>query len=321
MDETRTPVVARKNQYRGVNAHLNSLLQADGWEAFHTHHVTEIQVQLNDRLLGSGYVVLLEESLQIRRQELPPRQPESDVMIRDFDPRRSAQGPASFILAPGMPTPDRRGAVDLVAAPDDGEYFAAFRAISIRLADARQGQPVAWIELLSPSNKPGGRHAAYYLDKRAALLGAATCVFVEIDYLHETPPTILDPSYPDYTRGDAEATAYRVLVADTRETGIWQGSLYVFSFGVDEPIPTFPIPLHGQDSVALDLGAAYDQTYTRAALGVSLNTRVDYRERPIHFERYSAADQARILARCRAVVAAREAGIDLETVAAPLAVE
>ncbi|MDZ4765058.1 MAG: hypothetical protein SGI73_10955 [Chloroflexota bacterium] len=63
------PIHLRDNQYRGVNAHLHSLLQSDydGWETFHRDHIGYLRLELERALpVESGYFVLAERSLQIR---------------------------------------------------------------------------------------------------------------------------------------------------------------------------------------------------------------------------------------------------------------
>ncbi|MBN1427346.1 MAG: DUF4058 family protein [Anaerolineae bacterium] len=319
MTESTSLILSRKNQYRGINAHLNSRLQTEGWEAFHTNHISDLYAYLNKKLRGTGYVARLEDSLQIRREYTPPRRPEADVLIRDTDLARSTQGPARF--PSGAMVLYHQGAVAIAADPSRYRDVDYFKAISIHRLDIPEGHdfPVAWIELLSPSNKSGGGHYRDYQEKREALLETETCVLVEIDYLHESPSTIL--GYPDYTRQDGGSTAYRVIVVDTRGKGIVRGDLYIAAFGVDEPIPVIPIPLHGADVVSLDLGEVYNQTYTRIEYGINDDTRVDYRHLPARIERYSQADRRRIMQRIVAVEMAHEEGVDIETGDEPLPID
>jgi hypothetical protein len=78
------------------------------------------------------------------------------------------------------------------------EELSPYRAVAIYeyiVGDPLRGEPVAWIELLSPSNKPGGQDASYYRDKRLKLLQSGV-VFVELDYLHESSPTF--EGFPSY---------------------------------------------------------------------------------------------------------------------------
>ncbi|HLA43610.1 MAG TPA: hypothetical protein VJZ27_09255, partial [Aggregatilineales bacterium] len=77
----------RRNQYRGVNAHLHSYLQAhSGWQGFHNTFIIYLVNEINARL-PEGYIVDAEQSLQIR--EIHPdtgeriRRPEPDLTVFD----------------------------------------------------------------------------------------------------------------------------------------------------------------------------------------------------------------------------------------------
>jgi hypothetical protein len=55
---------SKKNEYRGVNAHLHSYFQTKGgWASFHTAHINDLAREIN-RLLPPGYLVDVEQSLQ-----------------------------------------------------------------------------------------------------------------------------------------------------------------------------------------------------------------------------------------------------------------
>ena len=63
-----------KNPYKGINAHLNSLLQTSAtesqpalWSSFHASHINHIADFLNDAL-PDGYIALSEQSLQVRTE-------------------------------------------------------------------------------------------------------------------------------------------------------------------------------------------------------------------------------------------------------------
>ncbi len=94
------------------------------------------------------------------------------------------------------------------------------------------------------------------------------------------------------------------------------GQARVRQFDVDEPLPVMTIPLLGDDYFDFDFGAAYHKMFSEVFYG----NRVNYSDLPLNFDRYSEADQQRILYRMLAVLKAAQAGIDLEK-NAPLAVE
>ncbi|MCL4253812.1 MAG: DUF4058 family protein, partial [Anaerolineae bacterium] len=117
---------------------------------------------------------------------------------------------------------------------------ATYSAVAIRQITSNNqiGQVVAWLELLSPSNKRGGSGEAQYQHKRTQALHGGI-VLIELDYLHHTPPIMRRiPSYPD---GDDGAYPYTISLTDPRPD-LKTGKLRVYGFGVDTPIPTIEIP-------------------------------------------------------------------------------
>lgn len=78
------------------------------------------------------------------------------------------------------------------------------------------GKIVTRIELLSPSNKPGGSDFRVYAEKRVEAIQSGVPL-VEIDYLHETPSPLRNlPVYPVH----AEAYLYTIVISDPRPN--WQ---------------------------------------------------------------------------------------------------
>lgn len=164
--------------------------------------------------------------------------------------------------------------------------------------------PVARIELLSPSNKPGGSNYEQYIAKQDMALRAGGTSLTVIDFLHQSQSPIAGiRPYPE-----AGAFPYTITVIDTHPT-LKEGQAKIYGFYVDDPMPVIAIPLAGKDAVKADFGAAYTTAY-QASRGFYL--RADYSQPPMAFETYALADQKRILARMAAVQAAYEQGIDLE---------
>jgi hypothetical protein len=301
------PIHAIKNQYAGVNAHLHSYWQKEGgWDSFHANHIADLMRLMGTQLLPMGYIADIQQSLQIRHLGEAAGKPESDVTIYDTDPARPWRG-FSWKDARGKALPL---AEMLHLEPELTPYHAL--AIYEYLPPKRDpGEPVAWIELLSPSNKPGGQDAAYYQDKRRKLLQSGI-VFVEIDYLHESPPTFdVIPLYlgTRYTEQPVlESHPYRIAVVDPRPQ-FTEGKVYLTAFDVDEPIPTVTIPLNAQDTLDFDFGKAYNKTIEETLYGAIL---IDYEQQPANFDRYTRGDQARILARMLTIVQAVRKGVSLE---------
>jgi hypothetical protein len=271
------------NLYQGVNAHLHSLFQAQGgWASFHTLHIAHLLVALKARLLPLGYTAVLEDSLQLRRADDSTARPQSDITIYDTPPWRSTADTARSTGALTLPLLD--------VLDENPPAEAPYRAVAIYpLNDKRAERPVAWLELLSPSNKGSGDDAQRFRLKRHDLI-EAQLVWIELDYLHSTPPTFA--RLPDYTRGAPDAQPYRIIVIDPRPR-LSAGRLYLSNFAVDAPIPTVELPLNADTLLSFDFDAPYQRSYSEALYGLEL---VDYAAPPIQFERYSAADRERIRA-------------------------
>lgn len=287
-----------RNQYRGINAHLHSYFQNSGsWAGFHTRHIVHLADILKAHLLPMGYTTEVEESLQIRRVDETSGKPRADISIYDLDPHR----PSS------QAQPRSRAAMTFAELLDEPQLSETpYRAVQILEYDPttmRRGQPVAWVELLSPSNKGKGEDANAYRAKRMDIL-VQGLVFVELDYLHQTPPSFHTlGSYPGQ-----DGYPYRIIIIDPRPV-LEDGPVQLAAFAVDEPIPMLQIPLNRGEFLSFDFSLPYRQTYEAALFGLEL---VDYTELPLNFERYSADDQTRIARRMLSVLEAAQNGKDLE---------
>jgi hypothetical protein len=168
-----------------------------------------------------------------------------------------------------------------------GEPVKRLVGVVIRTVDedAKLGRVVTRIELLSPSNKPGGSDASAYEDKRIETL-EDRIPLIEIDYLHETPPVIHNvPDYPN----DPGAYPYMMIVSDPRPT--WDiGKVAVYGFGVDQVLPTIPIPLLDDEKIAFNFNAVYQHTF----IARRFHNLIDDAEEPVRFHTYRRDDQAYI---------------------------
>ncbi|MEZ4862517.1 MAG: DUF4058 family protein [Caldilineaceae bacterium] len=293
-------VCAVKNQYLGVNAHMHSLWQGMGkWNRFHNVHIAQLLMALKAQLLPMGYTAETEESLQIRRLTDSVKLPRADILIGNLDPYRALQPSAGFTEGQSL------ALADLIEEDEDLEHPFYAVAIYERLTRPELSVPVAWLELLSPSNKGKTFDAHAYRAKRKRLLQSGL-VFVELDYLHETPPTF--EHLPDYTLNAEGSHPYRIVVLDPRPN-FRSGRVALHQFDVDSPIPTVEIPLHGADRLRFDFDKVYQKTFAEALYGFDM----DYQQLPVNFTRYSRADRTRIGARLVAVLQAAVDGVDLET--------
>ncbi len=302
---------AVQNQYRGIHAHLHSLWQANGtWHHFHNVYITALMQALNAQLRQMQYVAEIEDALQIWREDGSITHYRPDVSIYDSVPTRpSGQNLITEQITTGTTV---LAMPDMLANPyaDDKPY----RAIAIRPINPETGTSsdlVAWLELLSPSNKGSHQHARDYQRKRLDILESGV-VFIELDFLHEYLPTF--ERIVPYERHLPHAHPYRIVILDPRPT-IESGMVYMHEFDVDTPLPTMIIPLNGSDILKFDFDAPYQTTFAASFYG----DKVDYGVLPVNFAAYTEPDQARILTRMIAVITASQRGIDLEQVPQPLA--
>jgi Protein of unknown function (DUF4058) len=309
------PLRSIKNQYLGINAHLHSLWQSEGgWDEFHAGHIIYLANALKIPLLPLGYMAGVQQSLQIRRANTPDGRPEADVLIYDTNRQRSYQPFPSSQSGHGLlilPVPE------LLEVKEQGvEEYHAIGIYQFALGKRSRGEPVVWIELLSPSNKPGGQDADYYREKVLKLLRSGVVV-IEIDYLHESSPTF--PGIPNYRTDEyrtdenghrlpRDAHPYRIIVVDPRPS-LMKGIARLYQFDVDETLPVVDIPLQGGDVLAFDFGEPYTRTLEESMFGLD----VDYSHLPLNFQRYRQEDQRRIAERMVALLQAARAGVDLET--------
>ena len=295
------------NQYLGVNAHFLSYCQSidktkrKRWEGFHDAYIHDIQHVLGTALEPYGYAVDNTTSLQVRERDLDLAQPSGP-----FYPERSDLGvlydpvddltdrlpAASRVVTPGtltLPIPD-------TVRLDEQAFLRALAVREIRQTEDFN-KIVAWIELLSPSNKPGGADARDYLNKRLTLI-AAEIPLVEVDLLHKQSPVMAGvPVYRSGRGQSPNAKPYTIAVTDPRQDVSSGGYTQVYAFGVDELFPDVPIPLLGELSYSFNFGQPFNQTFA-----LTIHHRlVDYEQLPEDFDSYQTHDQTAIQLRMRVV--------------------
>ncbi len=121
------------------------------------------------------------------------------------------------------------------------------------------------LELLSPANKlhPKGRQE--YVEKRTQTFHSRTNL-VEIDLLRAGEPMPVV--------GKTVQSDYRILVS----RGKRRPRAQLYTFGLRQPIPTFPLPLlAGDEEPPVELGEIYHALYERARFDL----RLDYAKPPV----------------------------------------
>lgn len=274
-----------QNLYPGINPHLNSALQGEGggWESFHAKHVADLAEHL-DAILPVGYYAILEKSMQIGtfdRDTTEPLAPSART-IPDVSVYREYAASGAATSTPPIQSPTLVFPLP-ITSPDEPEDITAVAIYEI-VEGRVPGRPVTRIELLSPANKPGHTHYASYIQKRRETLESGLCL-VEIDYLHETRP-ILDV-IPSYKHRQTNASPYYILVSDPRPT-FAEGNTAYFAFGLQDALPIFALPLVGQETTSVDLGAVYTHTFVASRF---VQAMTHYDQEPERFHLYSSEDQ------------------------------
>lgn len=272
-------LISDRNLYPGINAHLNSFLQQPdgGWESFHTRHIVDLQDVL-DELLPSNYYAVSEKSMQIGEIGFDFGHTKRTVPDVSIFEARSSSTPAETTGAGSTPT-----ATLPLLLEDEDDYLSA--VVIYEFEEGKlPGNPVARIELLSPSNKPPNRDSRQYHARRVVTLRSGITL-VEIDYLHETRP--IRDLVPSYIDQDAGSFPYMVLVSRPYPTP-QEGYTRFYGFGVDDPLPVIDIPLAREDMVTVDLGRVYNQTLASVRVFRML---VDYEQEPMNLDHYHPKDQ------------------------------
>jgi hypothetical protein len=283
---------ADHNLYRGINAHLNSILQNEpgGWQSFHSVHVTHLCEAL-DAKLPQGYFARAEKTLQISETAGDTHFRATSSTTPDVTVFRAAVPTRLSGAAVAEATPPTQ-TIPLATAVTEADYLTGI-VIYQAGEGGLLGKPVTRIELLSPANKPGGTHAGSYALKRTETLESGLRL-VEIDYLHQSPPVIRE--LPRYTAGADGAYPYLILVSDPRPT-FSDGKTAIYGFVVDEVMPTITIPLANMDKMTLNMGAVYNHTFASSRF---FQMVVDYDQEPPRMETYTSADRERIRERMAA---------------------
>ncbi len=137
-------------------------------------------------------------------------------------------------------------------------YEARERYLEVRAADS--GDVITVIELLSPTNKTRGKGRIEYENKREAILASRTHL-IEIDLLRsgERMPVAVH---------DAKLLDYYILISRSGH----RPRAEVYTFGLRQPIPSFPIPLlAGDPEPTVPLNQLLHEVYGRAGYDLAID--------------------------------------------------
>jgi Protein of unknown function (DUF4058) len=134
-----------------------------------------------------------------------------------------------------------------------------FREGYLEVRDMATKEVVTVIEILSPANKRPGKGREMYEEKREKIFGSRTHL-VEIDLLRGWEP--LPVFNNDIT------ASYRILVSRGNQRPL--ADLYLFN--LPDAIPTFALPLRGEDGEPIvDLQALLNTIYDRAGYDFTID--------------------------------------------------
>lgn len=221
------------------------------WKGIHTQLIGELSTHLLPPLLAPVYYVDVEPSLQVRNRQ--SNFPDLQILTAH---RHAPQRPSGFAL----PVATATTSLITLPEPEDEEEDEEESAIFIR--ESATEQVVTVIEILSYSNKTKGvDKRSRYLTKRRDLLNSGTHL-VEIDLLRWGQRVI----------NQLPAQPYHIFVTRADE----QPEGRVWSFGLNEVIPTAPLPLIEADEyVPLPLQSAYTTIYQARNFRHRLDYSVD----------------------------------------------
>ncbi len=224
------------NPFPGMNPYLES---SRLWPEVHNKLIGEMHRFLR-RTLPFRYTVIMEERIGIGNdpsRDPPARYAEPDLSIRGgrIHERGSTAYRTEGRVAARLPWTDE--AVR--------EWY-----VTIGERSREDHDPVAIVELLSPSNKrPGGHGRSQYLEKRERIIASGTHL-VEIDLTRVGRPMPVSGYDGD--------EPYRHLISR------WQvrPEVDLYPFWLQSPIPNVPVPLlEGDDDAVVPLGDLLNDMY------------------------------------------------------------
>jgi hypothetical protein len=225
--------------FPGVDPYIEALGR---WQGFHARFVTYCGDALND-VLPEQYVAELGEHVYlVDVTQEDPKEAIPDVLV-SRERRRSVSGSrrakttgGTALLKPvKLPLPQLKLEV---------------RTVWIEIRRVPNRDPVAVIEVLSPTNKTGDGFYEYKQKRQATIRRKVHLVELDLLLLGNRLP--MDRPLP---AGD-----FYALVSRSEE----RPESNVYAWTIRDPLPSIPIPLARRDPDAmLDLGAAFAAAYER----------------------------------------------------------
>ena len=231
-----------RSPFPGMDPYLE---RSDLWPQVHNRLIIAIADTLTPQI-APRYRASIEERIYMADQ------PMEAVGITDVAvvPGQT-ESPAEFMAEPGVATLPKPLMVEVPMPMEVKERFLTIRA-------TQNNEVVSVIEILSPSNKRIGLGRQTYKTKRQQILGSETSL-VEIDLLRGGEPM---PVFGPLTE------TYRILVS----RGAERPKAELYSFGLREVIPAFPVPLRLEDAEpTVQLQQLLEEVYERARFDLAID--------------------------------------------------
>jgi hypothetical protein len=261
--------VARPSPFPGMDPYLED---SGVFPGCHNALAAEINRYLNIALPRPYYASLesrQELAIGTEDNEFETRKPDVSVMADPWT--MSGRGPTTTAAIEYRTEVSPSFDLDFHIDPLD-VYF-------IEIRDAHSGHElVTLIELLSPSNKPGGSDRQSYLEKRNKILHSKASL-IEIDLLRRGGRVSSEPDYAAALASQVPPTPYLVAVNRSwRRMSLPYRAYQVFPVMLRASLPVIPVPLReGEAELALDLQYLFRETY---AAGPYQRGQVDYTKPP-----------------------------------------
>lgn len=223
---------------------MNPWLEKPGlWRDVHHSLISALREALAPQLAPRYFVSVETHTYITRREPMPPMSRFPDLMVVD----RGGTMPQKVVAESVAP-------YVIVELPEGDPLIEAY--LLVRFVET--GEVVTAIELLSHTNKRVGEQRDEYLEKRSEFMHSRIH-FVEIDLLRAGKAMPSAETVP---------SDYRIFIR-RRET---PHEARVYPFNVQQPIPTFPLPLLPEDQEPIvDLGTLLQDVYARARYDLVIN--------------------------------------------------
>ncbi|HRQ41095.1 MAG TPA: DUF4058 family protein [Chloroflexota bacterium] len=241
--------------FPGMDPYLE---KAHRWPNIHTRLIVALADDLAAKIRPRYYVSVEERTYLLQSDEMDKIMRPDVGIVRERAPVYEAALVGTAVPAPPETLPAARPIT--ITIPPLEEVRERF--LEVRLVE--DGRLVTAIEILSPTNKQTGKGRQLYTEKRQAVLESEAHL-VEIDLLRagKRPKFIPAP----------QLSHYYMLVSRAEQ----RPSATLFPFAVQQPIPTFRLPLlPGDDEPEVDLGHLLHALYDRAGFDL----RIDYKQEP-----------------------------------------